>query len=58
MMFVTNQAGLLVARFFLGLTEAGFFPGMVFYFTFWFKVMTVATSTIAVIESSRPSLCP
>ncbi|KAG2198266.1 hypothetical protein INT47_004350 [Mucor saturninus] len=33
----TNTAGLLAARFFLGLTEAGLFPGVIFYLTLWYK---------------------
>lgn len=32
-----NTAGLLAARFFLGLTEAGLFPGVIFYLTLWYK---------------------
>ncbi|KAH7306000.1 major facilitator superfamily domain-containing protein [Stachybotrys elegans] len=34
---VTNLAGFLVARFFLGVTESGLFPGVVFYFSMWYK---------------------
>jgi MFS family permease len=30
-------SGLLVARFFLGVTECGFFPGVVFYLSMWYK---------------------
>lgn len=33
----TNTAGLLAARFFLGITEAGLFPGVIFYLTLWYK---------------------
>ena len=29
--------GLLVARFFLGAAECGFFPGAVFYLSVWYK---------------------
>lgn len=32
-----NTAGLLAARFFLGITEAGLFPGVIFYLTLWYK---------------------
>ncbi|KAH8799712.1 MFS nicotinic acid transporter-like protein [Xylogone sp. PMI_703] len=30
-------AGLVVARFFLGVTESGLFPGVVFYLSMWYK---------------------
>ncbi|CAO3622266.1 unnamed protein product [Mucor hiemalis] len=32
-----NSAGILAARFFLGITEAGLFPGVIFYLTLWYK---------------------
>ncbi|KAJ3309763.1 hypothetical protein HDU76_003523 [Blyttiomyces sp. JEL0837] len=35
--FTTNFAGLLACRFFLGLFEAGFFPGIVFYLSYWYR---------------------
>ncbi|KAI1821581.1 putative MFS transporter [Xylaria intraflava] len=34
---VHNYASLLVVRFLLGLFEAGLFPGLVYYLTFWYK---------------------
>ncbi|KAM7187995.1 Major facilitator superfamily domain containing protein [Naviculisporaceae sp. PSN 640] len=34
---VTNLAGFFVARFFLGVTESGLFPGVVYYFSMWYK---------------------
>jgi D-galactonate transporter len=36
MLFVTSPASFYVLRFFTGVAEAGFFPGMVLYFTHWF----------------------
>lgn len=36
MMFVTGEWGFYVLRFFLGAAEAGFFPGMILYNTYWF----------------------
>jgi MFS transporter, ACS family, tartrate transporter len=33
---VTGATSFGVVRFFLGVAEAGFFPGIVLYFTFWF----------------------
>lgn len=34
---VTNYAGLLAARWFLGLAEAGLFPGVNYYLSCWYK---------------------
>jgi ACS family tartrate transporter-like MFS transporter len=34
--FVTGATSFLVIRFLLGAAEAGFFPGMILYFTYWF----------------------
>jgi len=34
--FVWNDASFLVARFLLGIAEAGFFPGIILYLTYWF----------------------
>ncbi len=34
-MFVTGETSFYVARVLLGLAEAGFFPGMVLYLTYW-----------------------
>jgi ACS family tartrate transporter-like MFS transporter len=36
MAFVTGAASFLTLRFLLGVAEAGFFPGMILYFTYWF----------------------
>ncbi|KAL4790461.1 major facilitator superfamily domain-containing protein [Aspergillus venezuelensis] len=33
---VRNYSGLLAARFFLGVTEAGLFPGLAFYVSLWY----------------------
>ncbi|KAI1074582.1 MFS general substrate transporter [Whalleya microplaca] len=35
--FVTNYSGILAARWFLGLTEAGLFPGVNYYLSCWYK---------------------
>ncbi|WP_413197384.1 MFS transporter [Pararobbsia alpina] len=35
-MFVHSTNGFYVQRFLLGLTEAGFFPGIILYLTYWF----------------------
>src|SRR5438132_6888605 len=36
MVFVQSAAGFYALRFLLGLAEAGFFPGIIFYLTRWF----------------------
>jgi ACS family tartrate transporter-like MFS transporter len=36
MAFVTGPTGFVVMRFLLGVAEAGFFPGIILYFTYWF----------------------
>lgn len=36
MAFVPNATTLVVLRFLLGVAEAGFFPGIILYLTFWF----------------------
>ena len=35
--FVRTPAEFYLARFFLGVAEAGFFPGIIVYFTHWFQ---------------------
>src|SRR6516162_5205636 len=34
--FVTGPTSFIIVRFLLGVAEAGFFPGVVLYFTYWF----------------------
>jgi MFS family permease len=36
MMFVRNEWSFYLMRFLLGLAEAGFFPGIIFYLTLWY----------------------
>jgi MFS transporter, ACS family, tartrate transporter len=36
MMFITGPVSFFVVRFLLGVAEAGFFPGVLLYFTYWF----------------------
>lgn len=40
---VSSFGGLLAVRFFLGVAEAGFFPGVVFYLCCWYKPSERAT---------------
>ncbi|WP_317202510.1 MFS transporter [Janthinobacterium sp.] len=54
LMFVNSPASFYVLRFFTGVAEAGFFPGIVLYFSHWFpaerrgKVMPLFMSAIPV----------
>ena len=36
MMFVTTPMSFYILRFFLGVAEAGFFPGIILYLTYWY----------------------
>jgi sugar phosphate permease len=36
MMFTSSQTSFYVLRFLLGIAEAGFFPGIILYLTFWY----------------------
>jgi D-galactonate transporter len=54
MMFVQTPQQFYIARFLLGVFEAGFFPGIILYLTFWFpahlrgSVIAVFMSAIAI----------
>lgn len=45
MTFVPNAGWMYAARFVLGVAEAGFFPGMILYLTFWFPKRERARAT-------------
>jgi MFS transporter, ACS family, tartrate transporter len=55
MMFVTDHTTFLVFRFCLGAAEAGFFPGIILYLTYWFprayRARTVSLFMIAAVLS-------
>src|SRR5439155_8364687 len=51
--FVRNAHQLYVARFLLGVMEAGFFPGMVLYLTYWFRQREQAQA-IALFMAALP----
>src|SRR5919197_857809 len=36
MLFVTSPTGFYILRFLLGVAEAGFFPGVILYLTYWY----------------------
>ncbi|MGE3418418.1 MAG: MFS transporter [Bradyrhizobium sp.] len=54
MMFVTSDAVFYVLRFLLGVAEAGFFPGVIYYLTCWFpaarrgRVIALFATAVAV----------
>ncbi|MGO4333062.1 MFS transporter [Cupriavidus sp. 2TAF22] len=54
MMFVQNPTHFYILRFFLGVFEAGFFPGIILYLTYWFPahlrggIIAIFMSAIAV----------
>ena len=43
--FVTGPISFYIVRFLLGVAEAGFFPGMILYLTYWFPASVRATIT-------------
>jgi MFS transporter, ACS family, tartrate transporter len=43
--FVHGPMGFYVLRFLLGVAEAGFFPGMILYFSYWFPASHRAAAT-------------
>ncbi|RJG08354.1 MFS transporter [Massilia cavernae] len=47
--FVTTPNQLIVARFFLGMAEAGFFPGVILYLTYWFPAAMRGRTTAAFV---------
>jgi ACS family tartrate transporter-like MFS transporter len=56
MMFVSNAAQFYTLRFLLGAAEAGFFPGIILYLTYWFpsahRSRTIAVFMTAAVMSS------
>ena len=51
--FVTAHWQLHTLRFLLGMAEAGFFPGLIIYVTYWFRAKGQAT-TIALLVAAIP----
>jgi MFS transporter, ACS family, tartrate transporter len=51
--FVRNVGQLYAARFILGLAEAGFFPGIILYLTYWFPRREQARA-IALFMTAQP----
>jgi ACS family tartrate transporter-like MFS transporter len=51
--FVHTAPQLYVARFLLGVAEAGFFPGIIIYLTYWFRAQDQAAS-VALFTAAIP----
>ncbi|MES2262268.1 MAG: MFS transporter [Pseudomonadota bacterium] len=45
MMFVQSESSFYILRFFLGAAEAGFFPGIILYLTYWFPAQRRGRAT-------------
>jgi MFS family permease len=52
-MFVSNETGFYILRFLLGVAEAGFYPGVILYCTYWFPAHRRA-KVIAMFMSAIP----
>jgi len=63
MMFVSTPFQFYVARFLLGAFEAGFFPGVILYFTYWYpsvrrgQVIAIFMSATTIISVLAGPLC-
>ena len=63
MMFVTTPTQFYIARFLLGVFEAGFFPGVILYFTYWYppqrrcRVIATFMSATTMISVVAGPLC-
>src|SRR5690242_18419066 len=51
--FVRTAGHLYVARFLLGVAEAGYFPGILLYLTYWFRQRDLANA-IALLVAANP----
>ena len=51
--FVQSATQLYILRFLLGVAEAGFFPGIIVYLTYWFRSKEIAT-TVALFTAAIP----
>ena len=53
MIFVSTPLQFYVMRFLLGVFEAGFFPGVILYFTYWYP--SVRRGQVIAIFMNSPS---
>ncbi|MGC4378921.1 MFS transporter [Fictibacillus sp. Mic-4] len=47
--FVQTATQLYILRFLLGVAEAGFFPGIILYLTYWFRAREIGRATAALL---------
>ncbi len=52
MLFVRSSAGFLAMRFLLGVAEAGYFPGIIYYLSLWFPERHLARATSRMMPAS------
>ena len=53
--FVQTAFHLYVARFLLGVAEAGYFPGIMLYLTYWFRQRTTGSDSCLVFDCQSGS---
>lgn len=51
-----NYAGILACRFFLGLAEAGFYPGVLYHLSFWYPTQKLPLRIVRAFEPSLKSM--
>lgn len=54
--FVKNWSGLMAARWFLGLTEAGLFPGINYYLSCWYKRSEFGVRAVCILAANTPPI--
>ena len=63
MMFVKTPMQFYIARFLLGVFEAGFFPGIILYFTYWYpsvrrgQIIAIFMSATTIVSVIAGPLC-
>jgi sugar phosphate permease len=63
MMFVSTSLQFYIVRFLLGVFEAGFFPGVILYFTYWYpsvrrgQVIAIFMSATTIVSLIAGPLC-
>ncbi|WQF84623.1 Putative major facilitator superfamily, MFS transporter superfamily [Colletotrichum destructivum] len=52
-----DYAGILACRFFLGLAEAGFYPGVLYHLSFWYPTQKLPLRILFILEGIPAILC-
>ena len=58
MMFISGKAGFYSVRFLLGVAEAGFFPGVILYLTYWYPAKGESPHSCSFCFRRRPRRRP